>query len=298
MQLIHYHFAFLPWSSKTQPKLICLASQIKNSCNIDPSSLQTDTVVFKHVDSILYKSTEEIMPADSCSKRAEREWERPSHLYPTFKAFLLLCFLLVWTKTLFFRAQSTGYPLAHPDTTKASRQECEERDKHPLLDAVTAAMRFIKLFPWSNRLPGSKSITRSVSPVWGVTCSLGMEMCTRLLNTHNSTGKFKAALKKHNKSSKYKWSELCSNMNNSLLVSSYFCSAVATAMVRVSCLQRQSLHWPRVPTWWLWCLCLRMQVLGGAWQYLLISAKRTVQWSLSQGASPELKLDSLSSPVL
>lgn len=238
------------------------------------------------------------MLQDSCSRTAKTEWGRPSHLYPAFKAFLLLCFLLLWTKTLFFSAQSTGYPLAHPDSTKASGQECEERDTHSLLDAATVAVCLIKLSPWSNRLPGSKSIIRSVSLVWDVTCSLGMEMCTRLLNTHNSTGKFKAALKRHDKSSKYKWSELCSNINNSLLLSWYFCSAAATAMVRVGCPQRQSLHWPRVPTWWLWCLCLRMQVLGGAWQYLLISAKRTVQWSLSQGESPEWKPDSLSSSVL
>lgn len=123
---LHYYFAFLPCRCKIQLKLICLVSQIKNSCNIDPSNPQTDTVLFKRDDSILYNSTRtrEMMAPDSSSERAEIVWERPSHLYPTFKAFLLLCFLLVWTKTLFFSAQSTGYPLAHPDTTKASRQEC------------------------------------------------------------------------------------------------------------------------------------------------------------------------------
>lgn len=52
-----------------------------------------------------------------------------------------------WKKTLLFSAQSTGYPLAHPDTAKASRQECEERDKRPLLDVRALAVCFITPSP-------------------------------------------------------------------------------------------------------------------------------------------------------
>lgn len=47
-------------------------SQIKNSCNIDRSNVQTDTVLLKDIDSILYNSAREIMPADSSSERAEK----------------------------------------------------------------------------------------------------------------------------------------------------------------------------------------------------------------------------------
>lgn len=150
------------------------------------------------------------MPPDWSGGTAEREWEAFSSL-SNIQSLPAALFPPGWKKTLFFSAQSTGYPLAHPDTAKASRQECEERDKRPLLDVRALAVCFITPSPWSNRLPGSRSITRSVSPVWGATCSLGMETCTRLLNTHNSTGKLKAALQRHNTTSKYKWSELCSN---------------------------------------------------------------------------------------
>lgn len=154
---------------------------------------------------------------------------------------------------------------------------------------MAVALCFITAPPCANRLPGSRSTTRNVLPVWVVRCSLDMETHTHLLSTQNSTGRFKAVFWLGNKLILCK-QEFCLSgfiVANALPpISWYICSAAASASVRVWCQQSQPLHLPRVPTWWHWCPYLPMQEVGEAWRSPLTSAKRTVHWSLSQGESP------------